>query len=118
MTSTLNVKRLNRAIRRQQTVQRSRALAWCLFAVCGLVALSAWVGGLGVIGRTELRGGWWLLLTAIAMTGLAVKMLKAGRRFNGLLRDSETLLARAKDREELLATQWGLFLPWAQWWRG
>ena len=115
-SSRLNVRRLNRAIRRQQTVQRSRSLAWCLFVASALTAVSAWGRVLGTLARGGSDLAWLAVIIALLMTALAIKMLQAGRRFNHLLRDSETLMARAEDREERMATQWGFFLPWTRWW--
>ena len=107
------MKKFNDAIRRQRAVQRSRTIAWALFAVFVPIAL---LFGLEVVfGLLNFDAVGLLQLLAEAVLALlftlaAVQMFRAGVHFNQLHADPDRLLN--DDAESELATaSWSTFLP-------
>ncbi|MFQ6005836.1 MAG: hypothetical protein ACE5OQ_10055 [Woeseia sp.] len=106
------MKILNRAIRRQQAVQRSRTIAWALFAVFVAVSLLFVVevifGFLHMdeVGVLQLLAE---LILALLFAFAAAKMFRAGLRFNRLLADPDSLMHNNPDL--LKSSFWSAFFP-------
>ncbi|MFQ5548552.1 MAG: hypothetical protein ACE5FV_09680 [Woeseia sp.] len=104
--------RLDNAIRRQQVVQRSRTIAWALFAFFVPVSLlfvgEVIFGFLHVdeVGVLQLLAE---LVLALLFAFAAAKMFRAGLRFNRLLADPDRLMH--EDPDLLESSFWSAFFP-------
>lgn len=110
------MKKLDEAIRRQQAVQRSRALAWALFSVFVPLSLLFWFEVVFGFSHLDEVGVLQMLaeaVLALLFTFAAVQTFRAGIRFNQLLANPERLLHDNEDH--LKSSSWSAFLPFSFW---
>ena len=112
------MRKLEDAIRRQQAVQRSRTLAWALFAVFVPVAILFWLEAVFALVNISKVGMLQLLaelILALLFTFAAIQMFRNGVRFNRLVADPSRLLEPDADMDQLKASSWSIFLPFSFW---
>lgn len=115
---SIELKKLDDAIRRQQAVQRNRTLAWALFSVFVPVSLLFWFEAIFGFGHLAEVGFLQLLaefVLALLFTFAALQMFRAGMLFNRLLADTSRLLADSAESERLATSSWSAFLPFSSW---
>lgn len=92
--------RLDDAIKRQQAVQRSRALAWILFAAALTISLLVWIevifGFLNFDDISMLQLSAEVIL-ALLLGFAATQMFRKGLRLNRLLADPARLLSTSEE---------------------
>ena len=107
------LEQLQRAIKRQESVRRSRDLASALFVVFLIASIGAWatvVLGADGYSLSTLAS----VLIAILLSGIAIQLLRTALRLGSLLKDPERLL-KLTTHERLRVSAWANFLPWSTW---
>jgi NhaP-type Na+/H+ or K+/H+ antiporter len=107
---------LQRAVRLQQSIQKSRQIAWVLFVALTVVSLFC---VLALIAQFQRPAGVFTIgagitaVVAILAAGIAVQMLLAGRRLGRLLKDPELLMRSRKGSDDAKGLHWSALLPWS-----
>ncbi len=115
---SIDLKKLDDAIRHQQAVQRNRTFSWALFSVFVPVSLlfsSEAIFALGHIAEVGILQLLAEFVLALFFTFAAVQMFRAGVHFNQLLANPSRLLDGDAETERLEKSAWSAFLPFLFW---
>ena len=110
--------RLKLAIRRQRDVQKSRDIAWMVFAALVPIILLAALGLLLPLVSPEPRISFGQLISgvvAIFAAGIAWQVFREARRLGRLLRDPQMLMSLERDSDEMRGLHWSVLNPFSGW---